>query len=187
MTQNQEVNQFFNFCLGQVLISANDSPKIHFSENSFLRKFNSSKIASHINPYMLHFGNITQRHFWKKNPRLSFYLTMTSRIAIIKWRHVILKLHPRRYLYMLWRHTCDVTNRRYQGLKKNYTIFPGNDPASFLEKKSKPKIQKFFFHEWRWVTPRKPLFKKFVGFLFQKWRWVIPRVLDFFPRFPYKG
>ena len=95
-------------------------------------------------PYMLHFGKVTQRHFWKKNPRLSFYLTMTSRIAIIKWRHVILKLHPRRYLYMLWRHTCDVTNRRYQGLKKNYTIFPGNDPASFLEKKSKPKIQNFF-------------------------------------------
>ena len=136
---------------------------------------------------MLHFGNITQRHFWKKNPRLSFYLTMTSRIAIIKWRHVILKLHPRRYLYMLWRHTCDVTNRRYQGLKKNYTIFPGNDPASFLEKKSKPKIQKFFSINDAGLLPENHFFKNSLDFFSKNDAGWFPGFWIFFPRFAYKG
>ena len=34
-----------------------------------------------LNPYLLHFGNIQERHLWKKNPIFIFLSLMTSYIA----------------------------------------------------------------------------------------------------------
>ena len=33
---------------------------------------------SSINPYSIHFGNIQERHLWKKNPKFTFQSLMTS-------------------------------------------------------------------------------------------------------------
>ena len=43
-----------------------------------------------INPYPLHFGNIQERHLWKKNPKFIFQSLMTSYMTDILWRH----MHP---------------------------------------------------------------------------------------------
>ena len=61
---------------------------------------NDFEISS-INPYLLHFGNIQERHFWKKNPENFFIVTIlvTSYIEHLKSCYHISKQQGVFYLY----------------------------------------------------------------------------------------
>ena len=89
------------------------------------------------NPYLLHFGNIQERHLWKKNPKFTFWSLMTSYMTNNLWRHMNLKLHQLGYLYVTWPESRDVISGRYHVMKLITPENPGNELASFLEKISK--------------------------------------------------
>ena len=90
-----------------------------------------------INPYLLHFGNIQERHLWKKNPKFTFWSLMTSYMTNNLWRHMNLKLHQLGYLYVTWPKSRDVIRVRYHVMKVITPEKPGTELASFLEKKSR--------------------------------------------------
>ena len=92
---------------------------------------------SDINPYLLHFGNIQERHLWKKNPKFTFWSLMTSYMTNNLWRHMNLKLHQLGYLYVTWPKSRDVIRVRYHVMKVITPEKPGTELASFLEKKSR--------------------------------------------------
>ena len=89
------------------------------------------------NPYLLHFGNIQERHLWKKNPKFTFWSLMTSYMTNNLWRHMNLKLHQLGYLYVTWPKSRDVIRVRYHVMKVITPEKPGTELASFLEKKSR--------------------------------------------------
>ena len=99
-------------------------------ENRFWRGFS-------LNPYLLHFGNIQERHLWKKNPKFTFWSLMTSYMTNNLWRHMNLKLHQLGYLYVTWPKSRDVIRVRYHVMKVITPEKPGTELASFLEKKSR--------------------------------------------------
>ena len=90
---------------------------------------NATKANKPFNPYPLHFGNITQRHFWKQNPKLRFCGVMTSYLGEDTWRHTQLKVHRVRYSYMIWRHIRDVIMQKYQYSKIVHADFLGTSPS----------------------------------------------------------
>ena len=90
-----------------------------------------------VNPYLLHFGNIQERHLWKKNPKFTFWSLMTSYMTNNLWRHMNLKLHQLGYLYVTWPQSRDVISMRYHVMKVITPEKPGTELASFLEKKSR--------------------------------------------------
>ena len=90
-----------------------------------------------LNPYLLHFGNIQERHLWKKNPKFTFWSLMTSYMTNNLWRHMNLKLHQLGYLYVTWPKSRDVIRVRYHVMKVITPEKPGTELASFLEKKSR--------------------------------------------------
>ena len=90
-----------------------------------------------VNPYLVHFGNIQERHLWKKNPKFTFWSLMTSYMVEYLWRHINLKLHQLGYLYVTWPESRDVISGRYHVMKLITPENPGNELASFLEKKSR--------------------------------------------------
>ena len=90
-----------------------------------------------LNPYLVHFGNIQERHLWKKNPKFTFWSLMTSYMVEYLWRHINLKLHQLGYLYVTWPKSRDVISVRYHVMKLITPKNPGNELASFLEKKSR--------------------------------------------------
>ena len=92
---------------------------------------------SNLNPYLLHFGNIQERHLWKKNPKFTFWSLMTSYMTNNLWRHMNLKLHQLGYLYVTWPKSRDVIRVRYHVMKVITPEKPGTELASFLEKKSR--------------------------------------------------
>ena len=89
------------------------------------------------NPYLLHFGNIQERHFWKKNPKIIFLSLMTSYMSDYLWRHINLKVLQLDHLYINWPKSRDVISRRYHVITKITSKKPGTELASFLEKKSR--------------------------------------------------
>ena len=97
--------------------------------------FNYPKL--YVNPYLLHFGNIQERHLWKKNPKFTFWSLMTSYMTNNLWRHMNLKLHQLGYLYVTWPKSRDVIRVRYHVMKVITPEKPGTELASFLEKKSR--------------------------------------------------
>ena len=86
---------------------------------------------------LLHFGNIQERHLWKKNPKFTFWSLMTSYMVEYLWRHINLKLHQLGYFYVTWPKSRDVISVRYHVIKLIIPENPGNELASFLEKKSR--------------------------------------------------
>ena len=88
-------------------------------------------------PYLLHFGNIQERHLWKKNPKFIFWSLMTSYIVDYLWRHMNLKQTQLGYLYVTWPKSRDVISVRYHVMKVITPEKPGTELASFLEKKSR--------------------------------------------------
>jgi len=140
------------------------------------------------NPYPLHFGNIQERHLWKKNPKFTFWSLMTSCMVEYLWRHINLKLHQLGYLYVTWPKSRDVISVRYHVMKLITPENPGNELASFLEKKSKPLFKSgFIFQKWCLLISQKAVFGILAGCFFQEWRLLISRLLDFFPRFVDRG
>jgi len=98
-----------------------------------------------VNPYLLHFGNIQERHLWKKNPKFMFWSLMTSYIADYLWRHMNLKLHQLGYLYVTWPKSRDVISVRYHVMKVITPEKPETELASFLEKKIQTRLGTFGF------------------------------------------
>ena len=88
------------------------------------------------NPYLVHFGNIQERHLWKKNPKFTFWSLMTSYVVDFLWRHINLKLHQLGYLYVTWLESRDVISVRYHVMKLITPEIPGNELTPFLEKLS---------------------------------------------------
>ena len=62
---------------------------------------------------------------------------MTSYMFDFLWRHINLKLHQLGYLYVTWPESRDVISGRYHVMKLITPENPGNELASFLEKKSR--------------------------------------------------
>ena len=62
---------------------------------------------------------------------------MTSYMVEYLWRHINLKLHQLGYLYVTWPKSRDVISLRYHVMKLITPENPGNELASFLEKKSR--------------------------------------------------
>jgi len=117
-----------------------------FSRTSFCRKRQSPNFWSpHFNPYLLHVGNIQERHLWKKNPKFIFWSLMTSYIADYLWRHMNLKLHQLGYLYVTWPKSRDVISVRYHVMKVITPEKPETELASFLEKKIQTRLGTFGF------------------------------------------
>ena len=105
------------------------------SDGNFKNEFGC--VRTTINPYLLHFGNIQERHLWKKNPKFTFWSLMTSYMTNNLWRHMNLKLHQLGYLYVTWPKSRDVIRVRYHVMKVITPEKPGTELASFLEKKSR--------------------------------------------------
>ena len=61
---------------------------------------------------------------------------MTSYMVEYLWRHINLKLHQLGYLYVTWPKSRDVISVRYHVMKLITPENPGNELASFLEKKN---------------------------------------------------
>ena len=62
---------------------------------------------------------------------------MTSHMINDLWRHIHPLLHPLLQLYVIWNKSRDVISVRYHVLKVIIPENPGNELASFLEKKSR--------------------------------------------------
>jgi len=62
---------------------------------------------------------------------------MTSYMVDFLWRHKNLKLHQLVYLYATWPESRDVISGRYHVMKLITPENPGNELASFQEKKSR--------------------------------------------------
>ena len=62
---------------------------------------------------------------------------MTSYMVEYLWRHINLKLNQLGYLYVTWPKSRDVISVRYHVMKLITPENPGNELASFLEKKSR--------------------------------------------------
>ena len=103
-------NQFLSFCaewgarISQLYTATRDE---RFCKEFFFSEFTL------LNPYLLHFGNIQERHLWKKNPKFTFWSLMTSYMTNNLWRHMNLKLHQLGYLYVTWPKSRDVIRVRY--------------------------------------------------------------------------
>ena len=104
---------------------------------AFLHRRSFFRLFYVINPYLLHFGNIQERHLWKKNPKFTFWSLMMSYMTNNLWRHMNLKLHQLGYLYVTWPKSRDVIRVRYHVMKVITPEKPGTELASFLEKKSR--------------------------------------------------
>ena len=92
-----------------------------------LQKNRTTDRENTINPYLLHFGNIQERHLWKKNPKFTFWSLMTSYMFDFLWRHINLKLHQLGYLYVTWPESRDVISGRYHVMKLITPENPGNE------------------------------------------------------------
>ena len=65
---------------------------------------------------------------------------MTSYMVEYLWRHINLKLHQLGYLYVTWPKSRDVISVRYHVMKLITPENPGNELASFLEKKIQTRL-----------------------------------------------
>ena len=120
-----------------------------------LRKKLGKKL--YFNPYLLHFGNIQERHLWKKNPKFTFWSLMTSYMTNNLWRHMNLKLHQLGYLYVTWPKSRDVIRVRYHVMKVITPEKPGTELASFLEKN--PDAFGNLWERHLWKKSQKRLFR----------------------------
>ena len=90
-----------------------------------------------INPYLLHFGNIQERHFWKKNPEYFFLVTILVTSYIDHWKYSYYASKQQGVFYLYHKYFKHVTS-------SSADIRVG-----------------FFFQEWRsWIFP-------VFGFFFQ--------------------
>ena len=105
-----------------------------------LRGIESVKSEIIINPYLLHFGNIQERHLWKINPKFTFWSLMTSYMISNLWRHMNLKQHQLGYLYITWPKSRDVISVRYHVMKVITPEKPRTELASFLKKKIQTRL-----------------------------------------------
>ena len=99
------------------------------------RTVQNSSNLNLLNPYLLHFGNIQERHFWKKNPNFIFWSLMTSYMTNNLWRHVIPKLHQLVQLYITWHKSRDIISVRYHEMKVITPKKPGTSGSVIFGKK----------------------------------------------------
>ena len=112
-------------------------------------------------PYLLHFGNIQERHFWKKIQNLHFDLW---------WRHKWLIIYDVMLflvqLYIKWHKSRDVSSVRNNVILAISPKNPGSELGSFLTKNPGQFFGHYscwiVFQEWRLLSSRKIIFLKFM-------------------------
>ena len=131
------------------------------------------------NPYLRHFGNVMERHFWTKNPQSHFWFW---------WRHTSIQIFYFMLIWNLlsstnctplglitWRHYPEISCDEHKCTRK-----PGNMVERHLWTKNPP----LFFTRKNFAELLEMLFeffkKKLCGFFVQKWRSTIFPVCGFF-------
>ena len=127
----------------------------HVQLSFFCRRLKPGRML--VNSYLLHFGNIQERHFWKKIQNLHFDLWWRHKWLIIY--DVMLFLFQ---LYIKWHKSRDVSCVRNNVILAISPKNPESELASFLTKNPGQFFGHYscwiVFQEWRLLSSRKIIF-----------------------------